>query len=69
MPTLDDAPTLESLASVELDATNAGTTTAISTKDLVLIYDISQSKVKTISISNLMSAITDVSVSETTGTV
>jgi len=69
MPTLDDAPILEALATVELDASNAGATTALSTKDLVLIYDISQSKVKTISISNLMKAITDVTVSETTGSV
>jgi len=69
MPTLDDAPTLEALATVELDAANAGTPTTISTKDLVLIYDISQSKVKTISISNLMKAIQDgITPSETTGT-
>ena len=40
MPTLDDAPTLEALATVELDASNAGNPTTISTKDLVVIYDI-----------------------------
>jgi hypothetical protein len=68
MPTLDDAPTLEQLATVELDASNAGAADKIATQDLVLIYDMSQQKVKAITVSALMSAITDVSVSATTGT-
>jgi hypothetical protein len=68
MPTLDDAPTLEQLATVELDASNAGAADKIATQDLVLIYDMSQQKVKEITVSALMSAITDVSVSATTGT-
>ena len=67
MPTLDDAPTLEQLATVELDASNAGAADKIATQDLVLIYDMSQQKVKAITVSALMSAITDVSVSATTG--
>ena len=68
MPTLDDAPTLEQLATVELDASNAGAADKIATQDLVLIYDMSLQKVKAITVSALMSAITDVSVSATTGT-
>jgi hypothetical protein len=68
MPTLDDAPTLEQLATVELDASNAGAADKIATQDLVLIYDMSQQKVKAITVSALRSAITDVSVSATTGT-
>tara|TARA_R100001510_G_scaffold44166_1_gene40685 strand:- start:3214 stop:3423 length:210 start_codon:yes stop_codon:yes gene_type:complete len=67
MPTLDDAPTLEQLATVELDASNAGAADKIATQDLVLIYDKSQAKVKAITIAALMAAITDVSVSATTG--
>jgi len=67
MPTLDDAPTLEQLATVELDASNAGVATKLATQDLVLIYDMSQQKVKAITIAALMSSITDVTVSATTG--
>jgi hypothetical protein len=68
MPTLDDAPTLEQLATVELDASNAGAADKIATQDLVLIYDMSQQKVKAITVSALMGAISDLSVSATTGT-
>ncbi len=68
MPTLDDAPILEQLATVELDASNAGAANKIATQDLVLVYDMSQRKIKAITVSAFMSAITDVSVSATTGT-
>ena len=69
MPTLDDSPILETLSAVELDASNAGTATAIATQDLVLIYDVSQQKIKTITVANLMSSIQDgISASATTGT-
>ena len=68
MPTLDDAPTLEQLATVELDASNAGAADKIAPQDLVLIYDMSQQKVKAITVSALMGAISDLSVSATTGT-
>ena len=69
MPTLDDSPILETLSAVELDASNAGTATAIATQDLVLIYDVSQQKIKTITVAKLMSSIQDgISASATTGT-
>jgi pseudouridine-5'-phosphate glycosidase len=68
MPTLDDTPILEQLATVELDASNAGAADKIATQDLVLVYDMSQRKIKAITVSAFMSAITDVSVSATTGT-
>jgi hypothetical protein len=69
MPTLDDSPILEALSAVELDASNAGSTTVIATQDLVLIYDSSQQKIKTITVANLMTSIQDgIAPSVTTGT-
>lgn len=69
MPTLDDAPTLETLATVELDASNAGTATTVATQDLIMVYDVSQQKVKTITVSALMTSVQDaVAPSATTGT-
>jgi len=59
MPTLDDAPILEALASAELDQSVAGTATTIATQDLVLIYDMSQQKIKTITVADLMTTIND----------
>jgi hypothetical protein len=69
MPTLDDSPILEALSAVELDAANAGTATALASQDLILIYDQSQQKIKTITVANLVTSISDgFTVSATTGT-
>jgi len=69
MPTLDDSPILEALSAVELDASNTGTATALASQDLILIYDQSQQKIKTITVANLVTSISDgFSVSATTGT-
>ena len=69
MPTLDDSPILEALSAVELDASNAGTATALASQDLILIYDQSQQKIKTITVANLVTSISDgFTVSATTGT-
>lgn len=59
MPTLDDSPILEALAAAELDQSVAGIATAIATQDLVLIYDVSQQKIKTITVANLMTSVND----------
>jgi len=59
MPTLDDSPILETLASAELDDSVAGTATAIATQDLILIYDSSQRKIKTITVANFFASIND----------
>jgi hypothetical protein len=70
MPTLDDSPILEALASAELDQTVVGLATAIATQDLVLIYDVSQQKIKTITVANLMLSVNDLPAPvATTGTV
>jgi len=69
MPTLDDSPILEALSAVELDSSNTGTATGLASQDLVLIYDQSQQKIKTITIANLVSSISDsFTISATTGT-
>lgn len=69
MPTLDDSPILEALSAVELDGANAGTATGLASQDLILIYDQSQQKIKTITVANLVTSISDgFSVSATTGT-
>tara|TARA_R100001163_G_C5065702_1_gene203720 strand:+ start:2140 stop:2352 length:213 start_codon:yes stop_codon:yes gene_type:complete len=69
MPTLDDSPILEALSAVELDGSNTGTATAIASQDLILIYDQSQQKIKTITVANLVTSISDgFTVSATTGT-
>ena len=47
MPTLDDSPILETLTPVEFEADVAGTATSIATQDLILIYDVSEQKIKT----------------------
>ena len=69
MPTLDDSPILEALSAVELDESNTGTATALASQDLILIYDQSQQKIKTITVANLVTSISDgFTVSATTGT-
>jgi hypothetical protein len=59
MPTLDDSPILEELVSAELDQTVDGTATGIATQDLILIYDVSQQKIKTITVANFFASIND----------
>jgi len=59
MPTLDDSPILEKLVAAELDQTVAGTATGIATQDLILIYDVSQQKIKTITVANFFASIND----------
>ena len=58
MPTLDDAPTSQ-VAS--LTGTNAGVTTDVATRahgdDLIQIYDVSEQKAKTITLSELAVAL------------
>jgi len=68
MPTLDDAPTLEALLSQELDAGNVGTTTTLASQDLIFVFDMSQQKVKTISVKELMESVNDTTVNVTSGT-
>ena len=67
MPTLDDAPILEALASAELDGANTGTKTAIATQDLILIYDMSQRKIKTITVADFKASLDDTALTATTG--
>tara|TARA_R110002020_G_scaffold29669_3_gene93700 strand:- start:625 stop:837 length:213 start_codon:yes stop_codon:yes gene_type:complete len=69
MPTLDDSPILEALSAAELDQSVAGTATAIATQDLILIYDQSQQKIKTITIADFFTSISDATaLVATTGT-
>tara|TARA_R100000781_G_scaffold114278_1_gene84683 strand:- start:141 stop:353 length:213 start_codon:yes stop_codon:yes gene_type:complete len=69
MPTLDDSPILEALATAELDASTAGTATTIATQDLILIYDVSQQKIKTITVAAFFTSISDdTALVATTGT-
>lgn len=67
MPTLDDAPILEALASAELDQSNTGTVTGIATQDLILIYDMSQRKIKTITVADFKASLDDTALTATTG--
>ena len=69
MPTLDDSPILETLASAELDQSVDGIATAIATQDLILIYDVSQQKIKAITVANFFDSISDATaLVATTGT-
>mgnify|MGYP003677097871 CR=1 FL=1 len=65
MPTLDDSPILETLTSVEFEADVAGTATSIATQDLILIYDVSEQKIKTITAAALMNCFNDTTVDPT----
>ena len=65
MPTLDDSPILETLTPVEFEADVAGTATSIATQDLILIYDVSEQKIKTISAAELMNCFNDTTVDPT----
>ena len=59
MPTLDDAPTSQVAT---LTGTQAGVATDVTTRaagaDLIQIYDVSEQKAKTISLSELANALT-----------
>jgi hypothetical protein len=59
MPTLDDAPTGQVAT---LTGVNAGSATDVATRaagaDLIQIYDVSEQKAKTISLTELANAIT-----------
>ena len=67
MPTLDDTPIIETLAAVDVLSGNVGVATVIATQDLVLVYDVSQQKVKAITVANFLEATTTGSASATTG--
>ena len=67
MPTLDDSPILETLASVDLLGANVGATTVIATQDLVLVYDVSTQKIKTVTVEDFLEAITAGSAAATSG--
>jgi hypothetical protein len=67
MPTLDDSPILETLASVDLLSGNVGATTVIATQDLVLVYDVSTQKIKAITVANFLEATTTGSAAATSG--
>jgi len=57
MPTLDDAPTIETLAGDDLTTTDASATEKIARADLVQVFDVSEQKVKTISVQELGEAL------------
>jgi|688.fasta_scaffold1714994_2 hypothetical protein len=59
MPTLDDAPTIPKLTGANLTgATNpAETPTTLDELDLIQVYDVSERKVKTITIANFAAAL------------
>lgn len=56
MPTLDDAPTLETFTG-STGASGSNSDTLVSENDLVNIYDVSLGRVKTISLAELKEAI------------
>jgi hypothetical protein len=67
MPTLDDSPILETLASVDLLSGNVGATTVIATQDLVLVYDVSTQKIKAVTVEDFLEATTAGSAAATSG--
>jgi len=67
MPSLSDAPTLDTLSAVEFDDANAGTATSLATQDLVLVYDMSQRKIKAITVADFAASINDETIETTSG--
>ena len=67
MPTLDDTPIIETLAAADVLSGNVGVATVIATQDLVLIYDVSQQKVKAITVEDFLESTTVGAASATTG--
>jgi hypothetical protein len=57
MPTLDDAPTIETLAGDDLTTADVSDTEKIARADLVQVFDVSEQKVKTISVQELGEAL------------
>lgn len=58
MPTLDDAPTIPTLTATTLVGANpTETSTTLDEADLIQVYDVSEQRVKTISITYLAAAL------------
>ena len=57
MPTLDDAPTIETLAGDDLTSADVSDTTKIARADLVQVFDVSEQVVKTITVQELGEAL------------
>lgn len=57
MPTLDDAPTIETLAGDDLTAADVSDAEKVARADLVQVFDVSEQKVKTISVQELGEAL------------
>ena len=57
MASLGDAPTMENLSTLLLTSGNTGTPEKVATQDLVLIYDSSERKIKTVSVSILAASL------------
>ena len=57
MPTLDDAPTIETLAGDNLTSADVSDTTKIARADLVQVFDVSEQVVKTITVQELGEAL------------
>ena len=57
MPTLDDAPTIETLLGDSLLAAEVSANDKLSRADLVQVYDVSLQKVKTITVQELGEAL------------
>ncbi len=57
MPTLDDAPTIETLTGDDLTTTDVSLTEKVARADLVQVFDVSEQKVKTISVQELGKAL------------
>jgi hypothetical protein len=57
MPTLDDAPTIETLAGDDLTTADVSDAEKVARADLVQVFDVSEQKVKTISVQELGEAL------------
>ena len=57
MPTLDDAPTIETLAGADLTSSDVSDAEKVARADLVQVFDVSEQKVKTISVQELGEAL------------
>ena len=53
MPTLDDAPTVEQLLTAGLTSGDSDASNVVARGDLIQIYDVSEQKVKTITVQAL----------------
>ena len=57
MPTLDDAHTVETLAGDDLTSSDVSDAEKVARADLVQVFDVSEQKVKTISVQELGEAL------------